>query len=320
MAHRLAQVMAERGHQVTMFSLSRRPDDARYEHVHLPLQGSLRTFRWGWSVRNLDLESFDLYHAHGDDHFRIGRPTPAHVRTMYGSCLSEAMHIHGAKERLRMAMLGLTEIVGSLVPDATVAISDNTRRWYPWIRRVIPCGVDLGRFHPGPKEPEPTILFVGTFERRKRGRLLMEVFADHVRKAVPDARLWMVCSDAPEAPGVEVLGRLDDAELADRYRRAWVFCLPSTYEGFGVPYIEAMASGTAVVATPNPGAGEVLGCGRFGRIASDDDLATALSDLLTDETEREALAAAGLAHSADYDWDRVAQAYEAVYAELLNRR
>jgi len=320
MAHRLALVMVARGHEVTMFSPCRRPDDATYDHVQVPMTGSLRTMRWPWAIRRLDLTGYDVFHAHGDDHLRLGRPTPVHVRTMHGSCLSEAFHIRGAKERLRMVVLGLTEVAATLVADQTVLVSDNTRRWFPWVRRVIPNGVDTGRFHPGEKAPEPTVLFVGTYHQRKRGRLLMETFARQVLPALPGAQLWMVCGDAPPAPGVEVLGRLDDDELADRYRRAWVFCLPSTYEGFGVPYIEAMASGTAVVATPNPGAREVLGDGRFGRVVADDGLGDALVELLEVPGRRHAMARAGLARSVDYDWDVVAAAYESLYEELLTAR
>ena len=319
-AHRLAGVMARRGHDVTMFSPAARPHDADYRHVQVPLAGSLRTFRWAGAVRHLDLAEFDVFHAHGDDYLRRPRGTPVHVRTMHGSCLSEALHIRGAKERLRMALLGVSEVVASLVADETVLVSATTRRWFPWVHRVIPNGVDTQRFHPGLQEAVPTVLFVGTYERRKRGKLLMERFASQVRPAVPEARLWMVCTDAPAAPGVEVLGRLDDDELADRYRRAWVFCLPSTYEGFGVPYVEAMASGAAVVATANPGAREVLGDGRFGRIVDDDDLGPVLRDLLVDGTAREELSRAGLSRAAEFDWDRVASAYEALYAELLSRR
>jgi phosphatidyl-myo-inositol alpha-mannosyltransferase len=318
MAHRLAETMAGRGHDVTMFSPCRKPGGASYAHVGVAISGSLRTFRWGFRIRELDLAGFDVFHAHGDDHLRFGWRDRAHVRTMYGSCLSEALHIHGLRERTRMVALGLTEVAGSLVADRTVAISDNTRSWYPWIRRVIPCGVDLGRFHPGDKEPEPTILFVGTYEQRKRGRLLMEVFEREIRPAVPGARLWMVCSDAPEAPGVEVLGRLSDDEIADRYRRAWAFCLPSTYEGFGVPYIEAMASGTAVVASPNPGAREVLDHGRAGVIADDAALGRELVGILESSEARDALAGSGLARAFRYDWATVAGEYESVYAELLD--
>ena len=316
MAHRLAQALVGRGHHVTMFSPCRRPDDARYEHSLVPMTGSLRTFRWARRLRELDLDGYDVLHAHGDNHLRLGRRPPV-VRTLHGSCFEEAWHIRGAKERLRMAALGMTEVIGSLTADATVAVSHTTRRFYPWVRRVIPNGVDLGRFHPGPKEDRPTILFVGTFERRKRGRLLMEVFSREVLPAIPDARLWMVCDDAPPARNVEVLGRLGDDELADRYRRAWVFCLPSSYEGFGVPYIEAMASGTAVVATPNPGAREVLDGGRYGELADPSHLGRTLTHLLLDGTRRLALAREGLLRAQGFSWDRVLDSYEQLYEELL---
>jgi glycosyltransferase involved in cell wall biosynthesis len=145
----------------------------------------------------------------------------------------------------------------------------------------------------------------------------MEVFYRQVRPQIPEAQLWMVCGDAPSAPGVEVLGRVGDEELADRYRRAWVFCLPSTYEGFGVPYAEALASGTAVVATPNRGARDVLGHGAHGRLVADEDLGLTLVDLLLHEDERDALARKGPSRAADFDWRSVVARYETIYRELL---
>jgi len=317
--HQFANVMQGRGHEITVFSPDQPGEGASYRYHHVDPGSSLRTFRFANRLRSVDWTAFDVLHGHGDDYLLHGRSNPPHLRTMYGSCLSEAIHIHGLKARTRMAALGLTEIAASLSADTTVAISRNTCDWYPWIRRVIPCGVELGRFRPGDKAPTPTLLFVGTYEQRKRGRLLMEVFEREVRPAVPEARLWMVCSDAPAAPGVEVLGRLGDDELADRYRRAWAFCLPSTYEGFGVPYVEAMASGTAVVASPNPGAREVLEQGRLGVIAEDGALGRELIDLLTSPGRRQALADRGLAAAARYDWGAVAAEYESVYADLLAR-
>ncbi len=85
--------------------------------------------------------------------------------------------------------------------------------------------------------------------------LLAEAFPRDVLPAVPDAELRMVTQDAPADPGagITVLGRLDDEELAREYRAAWVFCLPSSYEGFGIPYAEAMASGHAGRGDAEPG-------------------------------------------------------------------
>jgi glycosyltransferase involved in cell wall biosynthesis len=318
--HRLAQALVRHGHAVTMFSPCTRPDDAEYAHVHLPVTGRGRSAKWLRQLQQLELDDFDVLHGGGD---LLGpkRGRPPRVITLFGSCVAEALHVRGLGGRARMAALGIGELVTSATADQPVCISANTRRWFPWVRAVIPCGVDLDRFSPGGvRSPRPAILFVGTYEHRKRGRLLMEVFARQVRPALPDAELWMVCSDAPAAPGVLVLGRVSDAELADLYRRAWVFCLPSSYEAFGVPYVEAMAAGLPVVATPNPGALELTERGRFGAIASPETLGAALVDLLHDEARRGALASAGLQKAAEYSWPRIADAYSRLYERLLASR
>ena len=132
---------------------------------------------------------------------------------------------------------------------------------------------------------------------------------------MPDAELRMVTQDAPARlpDGVVALGRLDDDALADEYRRAWVFCLPSSYEGFGIPYAEAMAAGLPVVATPNVGARFVTDEGRYGSLAELDALAGPLTDLLTDRAARERESAASVGRAAEFDLGHVVDLYERVY-------
>ena len=130
----------------------------------------------------------------------------------------------------------------------------------------------------------------------------------------------MVCQDAPSGNGVEVLGRLSVEELADRYRRAWIFCLPSSYEGFGVPYIEAMASGTPVVATPNLGACEVLADGKFGLIVEPEELGRAIVSLLQDAPRLARMREIGLQRARDFSWDTILQQYESLYGGILEQR
>jgi glycosyltransferase involved in cell wall biosynthesis len=310
MSHRLANGLVDLGHSVTMFSPSPRPDGARYEHVQIPVDPPLRTFRWAHRMRSIDFTSFDALLAQGDDYLLPRLHGPVHIRTMHGSCFDEAVHVSGLRERTRMLALGLTEVVAVVRTPVIVGVSRNSLRFYPWCRTVIPNGVESTRPpHSAGRASRPTILFVGTYARRKRGRLLHEVFRTYVRPRLPDAELWMVCDDAPEAPGVRVLGRVADDELAALYRQAWVFCLPSTYEGFGVPYIEAMAAGTPVVATPNRGAVEVLDGGHLGVITPAEQLGRALVELLLDADRRTELAARGLAAVGTYDVRTTAQQY-----------
>ncbi|MFC4243701.1 glycosyltransferase family 4 protein [Gryllotalpicola reticulitermitis] len=317
-AHEIASALAARGHDVHMFSACPPVDGAVYEHHLVDPGPRLRTFAFAFRLRALDFSGYDVVHAHGDDYLLWGRRMPRHVRTIHGSCFEEALRIRGGYERLRMLLLGFSEVLASLVADASVAVSPQTRRWTPWVRRVIPNGVDAGRFRPEPGEraQRPTILFVGTWGNRKRGGELAAAFQRSVLPVIPDAELEMVCRDAPDEPGlgIRILGRLDDQQLAAAYRRAWVFCLPSAYEGFGIPYAEALSSGTPVIATPNVGARYVTDDGRAGVLAPLDDLGAELVELLRDADRRDDLTGVGLERARSFDLDTVVEQYERLYS------
>ena len=314
--HALAEELVRRGHTVDVFSPCAPVEGASYGHVHVPLSGSLRTFRFAFAMRRRDLSSYDVLHAHGEDYWMWRRRVPMHVRTLHGSCFEEALRIRGVKEKARMVLLGFTEVLASLVADRTVLISPKTRRWTPWVRTVIPNGVDATRFAvTEPKAERPTVLFVGTWNGRKRGAELAHAFAHDVRPRVPDAELRMVSQDAPaDLPdGVSALGRLSDEELAREYGRAWVFCLPSSYEGFGIPYAEAMTAGLPVVATPNVGARFVTDEGAVGELVELPELGAAVADLLDDTQRRDELSELGRRRAELFELGRVVSAYEELY-------
>src|SRR5659263_70500 len=197
--HELASELVRRGHTVDVYSECPPVPGALYGHRRIVLSGSLRTFRFATRLRRVDFSSYDVLHAHGDDYWMWRRRVPRHVRTLHGSCFEEALRIRGAKERLRMVLLGFSEVLASLVADVTVTVSPDTRRWTPWVRGVIPNGIDTRRFRPrdGVRAAYPTVLFVGTWGGRKRGAELARIFTETVLPAVPEAELLMVTQDAP---------------------------------------------------------------------------------------------------------------------------
>jgi glycosyltransferase involved in cell wall biosynthesis len=318
--HGLANALVGRGHEVTVFSSCGPSPDSRYQVVVVPPPRRLRTFGFAWQLRRYDFGRFDVLNAHGDDWFLWGRRRPRHVHTFHGSCLAEMLHARTLTDKARMGALAVCEYNACLLADELVAVSANTRRYVPMVRRVIPCGVDTAAFHPGTeaeRSAHPTLLFVGTMHGRKRGAMLLDLFRRQVKPNVKGAEFWAVCDkpagEPDNEPGVRWFGRVAEFVLTDLFRRAWAFCLPSTYEGFGVPYIEAMASGTPVVASPNVGALEVTCRGRCGLVATDEHLAETLVGVLKDESLRLRLRRDGLERARDFSWQRVCEQYEAAY-------
>ena len=225
-AHGLAQAMVRVGHDVTMFSPCAKPDGALYAHVKVEVHKPLATFRWALALRRQDLTSFDVFPRGGRRLLVHGQDPPRarayHARLMHGRGNAHSRDSPAPAHGRARAGRGAGD--HGCGPDGVGA--ETTRKWFPWVRTVIPNGVDLGRFHPGDHErarADDPVRWHLRQSRKNAGKLLMDVFADQVRPTIPNAKLWMVCSDAPEAPGVErVLGRLSDEELADSYRRAWV--------------------------------------------------------------------------------------------------
>ncbi|RYG72377.1 glycosyltransferase family 1 protein [bacterium] len=310
--HYMANAYVRAGHQVTMFSPYDVPaEDTLYDMVKVPIGKHNRTFRFAWNLRHQDFSAFDMIHAAGDDYCLLGKKRPYHVRSMHGSCLKEMLNTKRWKQKIRMGILGLSEFAVCFVADQVVCVSHNALRDVPLADTVIWNGVDLDKFTPADtKSPNPSILFVGVLDSRKRGRELLEIFQKQIRPAIPNAELWIVREDQViDSPGVHSLGGVSLEKLVELYQSAWVFCLPSSYEGFGVPYIEAMASGTAVVAAPNVGALEVLEKGRYGVVADLPELGDALIKLLQNPAEREKWVQLGLERAETFSWKKVVAAY-----------
>jgi glycosyltransferase involved in cell wall biosynthesis len=125
-------------------------------------------------------------------------------------------------------------------------------------------------------------------------------------------------ADAPEA--VIRLGVVEEDELRLLYRSATALVYPSRYEGFGLPVLEAMASGTPVIGSRAASIPEVLG--EAGILVDPEDTpgwAEAIVRVVNDERSRGAMRAAGLARAAEFTWARTARITDDVYRRTVGR-
>jgi glycosyltransferase involved in cell wall biosynthesis len=187
---------------------------------------------------------------------------------------------------------------------------------------VTPLAVDAV-FAPGSPDGLPAelrgrryVLHVGAHDERKNTATLIAGFA----RAFPDGDVALAFTRRPPAlpaSGV-VIDAPDDATLAALYRGAALVALPSTYEGFGFPMLEAMACGAPVLAARAGSLPEVGGdAAAWVDDAHDADAwAGALRALLTDDFARDALAARGPARAATFSWERCTAQTLAVLGEV----
>jgi phosphatidylinositol alpha-mannosyltransferase len=168
------------------------------------------------------------------------------------------------------------------------------------------------------------IVFVGRHEPRKGLAVLLDAFARLDR----DALLWVI-GDGPQTAqlrdrklaNVEWLGRVSDVEKARRLRSATVACFPAIEgESFGVVLLEAMASGTAVVASDIDGYRTVARDDVEAMLVPPGDadaLATGLRTLLDDAARRAAFADAGRARANEFSMTHLAEQFVKIYERAL---
>src|SRR5690606_1442032 len=104
------------------------------------------------------------------------------------------------------------------------------------------------------------------------------------------------------------------------YRMAWVFASPSTYEGFGLCYVEALARGTTVLCTPNSGARYVLDEGTYGVSSEAASSGNKLVDLLENPERRKLFEAKGMVRAKDFSPTSIASQHRKVYREVVVMR
>lgn len=343
------------GHQVQILAASSAEEDELQGNiikvsdtiVPIPFSGSIVRISISpqvyWRIKRiLEKGQFDVIHLHEPIVPLLPLVVLRHAKTITVGTFHAYRDSHAAYDWGKPAIQPFIDRL-----DGKIVVSEAARstvaRYFPGEYVVIPNGVEFKRFAGGATKPidefddgQPNVLFVGRLDKRKGFKYLLEAFR-FIKAAVPKARLLVVGKyDAEEVEpfvwyvqhhklkNVHFIGYVPGDQLPRYYRTADVCCVPSTgFESFGIVLLEAMASGTAVVASNIPGYRQVLTDGKEGRLvppANIDELASATIGLLNDPVRRQQMGRAGRATARQYRWEKIAQRVLDYYETLLVER
>ena len=177
-------------------------------------------------------------------------------------------------------------------------------------------------------------LFVGTLEPRKNLTRLLQAYGslplsikEKMKLVIVGGKGWgevnlldtITQLDLTEY--VKVLGRVDDATLATLYTNAQFLVMPSLYEGFGLPLVEAMSYGTPVLTANNSSMPEVAGnAGLLVDALDVESIADGLQEMITNNELRERLAKNAKLNASRYSWDNSAQKLIKVFEKAIDLR
>ena len=302
--------------------------------IALPANGSVAPVALGpatalRTLRALRHGSYDVVHLHEP---LVPGPCLTAV-----SCTRAPMvgtfHAAGTSASYRWAGVVLARVAGRLGLRCAVSAEAAAlaARHLGGDYDVVPNGVELARFagaEPWPTQ-RPTVVFVGRHEPRKGLAVLLAALP-----GLPaDVEVWVV-GDGPETERLQKrsagddrvrwLGRLDDDELVARLAGADVLCAPSLRgESFGMVLVEAMAAGTAIVASDLPGYAAVARAGQEAVLVPAGDaeaLGSALRRVLFEPDLAASLVVAGAARALELSTDRMAERYLERYEGVVRQR
>ncbi|GAS99303.1 group 1 glycosyl transferase [Mycolicibacterium canariasense] len=200
---------------------------------------------------------------------------------------------------------------------------------------VVPLGVDTELFRPAEHRVPGRIIAIASADVPLKGvsnllHAVARLRARHnldvqlVSKLEPNGPTEKLIAELGISDIVHASSGLPDEELAGLLASAEIACIPSLYEGFSLPAVEAMASGTPIVASRAGALPEVLGpegeCARLVPPGDIDRLTTVLGELLDSPAQRRTLGAAGRRRALDvFSWESVAAQTVAVYEKAIER-
>jgi phosphatidylinositol alpha-mannosyltransferase len=341
----LAEALIARGHDVQVMSpvdddtFPLPPYVARAgRSVPVPFNGSVSRLLLGpvslTRVRRwIHDGQFDVLHVHSPETFSLSLLAMMNARgpivATFHAANPRSRILSALQTPLQLAMEGLS---------GRIAVSSAARRTIVehlgGDAVVVPNGVHVNHFAgaaplPGWPGPGGTLGFVGRVDEPRKGLQVLFDALPLLHAEFPDLRVLVAGPGRVDAvpPGVTMLGRVSEEDKARAFASVDVFVAPNSGgESFGIVLLEAMATGTPIVASRIDAFAQVLGDGRLGELAAVGDpvaLAASCSALLRAPQRRAELRDAGRTAVARYDWSivvaEVLRIYETAIAASTGR-
>lgn len=290
---------------------------------------------------------FDVVHDNqclGSGLLDIARQLPVVATIHHPITRDRAVDLAAAPWRRKLfvqrwyGFLGMQQRVARQIPDLiTVSSSSATDiaddfGVAPGQLRVVPLGVDTELFRPRAGRVPGRIVAVASADKPLKGishllqavsrlRVAHDVELQLVAKLDPDGPTEKLIAELGLADVVTVSSGLSDTDLAELLSSAQISCIPSMYEGFSLPAVEAMASGTPLVASRAGALPEVVGdCAELVEPGNVDELARVIGGLLDSRRRLDDLGAAGRRRALSvYSWEAVAAQTVSVYEQAISR-
>lgn len=293
-----------------------------------PPRGWLDRRWWLWGLRG-EMARLGIDVFHGTDFAVPYLSTRPSVMTLHdlSPWMNPAWHSEADRVRRRTPLL-LRFGRASMLITPSLAIRKQAIEYFhlPPERVVAVPHAAASFFRPvaSSSSGKPYFLYVGTLEPRKNLGLLLDVWRE-IRRDLPidlvlAGRRRADFKELPPEPGLRLTGLTSDADLPGLFSGALAFVYPSSYEGFGLPVLEAMQCGAAVVASRDPAIREVAGEAAILLDVSDRrGWLEALRGLATNRDRSEALRRKAIARAALFSWAKTAQLSREVYAQAAQR-
>jgi glycosyltransferase involved in cell wall biosynthesis len=283
---------------------------------------------WLWGLQ-AEISRLGINVFHGTDFSVPYLPVRPSVMTLHdlSPWMDSGWHIESDRVRKRTPMLLRLGLATMIITPSEAVRRQAIERFRLQGDRVVAVPLAAASiFKPVPahREGPPYFLYVGTLEPRKNLQLLLDVWRE-VRKL---HRVDLILAgrrraDFPEIesePGLHLLGLTPEDELPKLYSAAIACIYPSYYEGFGLPVLEAMQCGSAVIASRDPAISEVAGdAATLVDVGDREAWVEALRAAIGQPEQIQGMRQKALIRAAQFSWNKTARLTREVYGNAVER-